>query len=78
MKMKRFIAIVMALFLVLAGCSNSNDNQDKKKMQQTMGKTRNSSCSGSKFNRCYKKLASEFKKNIKMLILNLTMVDQEH
>ncbi|EUE90259.1 hypothetical protein O701_02776, partial [Staphylococcus aureus M0698] len=23
MKMKRFIAIVMALFLVLAGCSNS-------------------------------------------------------
>lgn len=38
MKMKRFIAIVMALFLVLAGCSNSNDNQDNKKMQQTMGK----------------------------------------
>ena len=31
MKMKRFIAIVMALFLVLAGCSNSNDNQDKKR-----------------------------------------------
>ena len=49
MKMKRFIAIVMALFLVLAGCSNSNDNQDNKKMQQTMEKTRNSSCSGSKF-----------------------------
>lgn len=36
MKMKRFIAIVMALFLVLAGCSNSNDNNESKKMTQTM------------------------------------------
>ncbi len=26
MKMKRVIAIVMALFVVVAGCANSNDN----------------------------------------------------
>ena len=38
MKMKRFIAIVMALFLVLAGCSNSNDNQDNKKDAADNGK----------------------------------------
>ncbi len=40
MKMKRFIAIVMALFLVLAGCSNSNDNQDNKKDATDNGKNK--------------------------------------
>ncbi len=38
MKMKRFIAIVMALFLVLAGCSNSNDNNESKKDDADNGK----------------------------------------
>ncbi len=58
MKMKRFIAIVMALFLVLAGCSNSNDNQDNKKDAADNGKKQEiQDCSGSKFNRCYKKIS---------------------
>lgn len=78
MKMKRFIAIVMALFLVLAGCSNSNDNQDNKKMQQTMEKQEIQVAAAASLTDVTKKLASEFKKSIKMLILNLTMVDQGH
>ena len=36
-----------------------------KRCSRQWEKTRNSSCSGSKFNRCYKKLASEFKKEHK-------------
>ena len=65
MKMKRFIAIVMALFLVLAGCSNSNDNQDNKKMQQTMEKQEIQVAAAASLTDVTKKLASEFKKSIK-------------
>lgn len=31
MKMKRLFAVVIAMLLVLAGCSNSNDNNVSKK-----------------------------------------------
>ncbi|CAA3750178.1 truncated molybdenum ABC transporter molybdenum-binding protein ModA [Staphylococcus aureus] len=36
MKLKRLFAVVIAMLLVLAGCSNSNDNNKVKKMTQTM------------------------------------------
>ena len=64
MKMKRFIAIVMALFFSISCCSNSNDNQDNKKMQ-TMEKQEIQVAAAASLTDVTKKLASEFKKNIK-------------
>ena len=69
----------MALFLVLAGCSNSNDNQDNKKRCNRQWKKKEIQvAAAASLTDVTKKLASEFKKSIKMLILNLTMVDQGH
>ncbi|HDJ3051663.1 TPA: extracellular solute-binding protein, partial [Staphylococcus aureus] len=66
MKMKRFIAIVMALFLVLAGCSNSNDNQDNKKDAADNGKKQEIQvAAAASLTDVTKKLASEFKKEHK-------------
>lgn len=66
MKMKRFIAIVMALFLVLAGCSNSNDNQDNKKDATDNGKKQEIQvAAAASLTDVTKKLASEFKKEHK-------------
>ena len=64
--MKRFIAIVMALFLVLAGCSNSNDNQDNKKDAADNGKKQEIQvAAAASLTDVTKKLASEFKKEHK-------------
>lgn len=49
-----------------------------KKMQQTMEKQEIQVAAAASLTDVTKKLASEFKKSIKMLILNLTMVDQGH
>lgn len=38
MKMKRLFAVVIAMLLVLAGCSNSNDNNETKKDDADNGK----------------------------------------
>ncbi|MBE7599252.1 molybdate ABC transporter substrate-binding protein [Staphylococcus aureus] len=66
MKMKRFIAIVMALFLVLAGCSNSNDNNESKKDDADNGKKQEIQvAAAASLTDVTKKLASEFKKEHK-------------
>ncbi|MBS6514004.1 MAG: molybdate ABC transporter substrate-binding protein, partial [Staphylococcus aureus] len=66
MKMKRFIAIVMELFLVLAGCSNSIDNQDNKKDAADNGKKQEIQvAAAASLTDVTKKLASEFKKEHK-------------
>lgn len=77
MKLKRLFAVVIAMLLVLAGCSNSNDNNESKKDDADNGKKQEIQvAAAASLTDVTKKLASEFKKSIKMLILNLTMVDQ--
>ncbi|MGU3126559.1 hypothetical protein ACVXZZ_03810 [Staphylococcus aureus] len=38
MKLKRSLAVVIPMLLVLAGCSNSNDNNESKKDDADNGK----------------------------------------
>ncbi|MBE5660257.1 molybdate ABC transporter substrate-binding protein [Staphylococcus sp. SS21] len=66
MKMKHIVAIIMALCLVLAGCSNSNDSKDSKKDAADNGKKQEIQiAAAASLTDVTKKLESEFKKEHK-------------
>ncbi|UMT77759.1 molybdate ABC transporter substrate-binding protein [Staphylococcus roterodami] len=66
MKMKHIVAIIMALCLVLAGCSNSNDSKDSKKDAADNGKKQEIQiAAAASLTDVTKKLGSEFKKEHK-------------
>lgn len=57
MKMKRLFAVVIAMLLVLAGCSNSNDNNETKKDDADNGKKQEIQVAADKFNRCNQEIS---------------------
>ncbi|MBE5663412.1 molybdate ABC transporter substrate-binding protein [Staphylococcus sp. SS60] len=66
MKMKHIVAIIMALCLVLAGCSNSNDSKDSKKDAADNGKKQEIQiAAAASLTDVTKKLELEFKKEHK-------------
>ncbi len=66
MKMKRLFAVVIAMLLVLAGCSNFNDNNESKKDDTDNGKKQEIQvAAAASLTDVTKKLALEFKKEHK-------------
>lgn len=66
MKMKRLFAVVIAMLLVLAGCSNSNDKNESKKDDAANGKKQEIQvAAAASLTDVTKKLATEFKKEHK-------------
>ena len=82
MKRKHILALIIAVCLVLAGCSNSsNSNKDGDKKNQvrlTVVKTKLQISAAASLTDVSKALEKEFKKTIKMQTLNLTTVVLVH